>query len=287
MVRKVSELFVRSRTPSRAFLALLVWAAILIGSCAHSRAQDDTAEVPLGDVARSLRKQPAASETVVDNDNLSQVVDDAESRRAAGSSPVFTLDAGGKKFHISSPDVTCSLSFSAKTASLLSDPVVLNELPRSELAKLDGPATLDGDSLQVLMHNGTAWELREIVIGLTIVNPRDAHASANYGQARIVPAVAGTAEPLPNLAQKRADVTLLLPMKGSAAPSAAAIFRIPLNFALFPDQEWHWAIVKARGIPPQTPVDMTAQPEGNGLPSPEARGANMQTAPPSSSHLPN
>ena len=57
----------------------------------------------------------------------------------------------------------------AKTSSLLSDPITLDELPRSEMAKLDGPATIDGDSLQVSMHNGTSWELREVVIGLTIV----------------------------------------------------------------------------------------------------------------------
>ena len=46
-------------------------------------------------------------------------------------------------------------------------------MPRSELAKLDGPATIDGDSLQVSVRNGTLWDLREIVIGLTIVKRPD------------------------------------------------------------------------------------------------------------------
>ena len=220
------------------------------------RAQD-YGDAPLGDVARSFRKKPAASEAVIDNDNLSKVVDDAESRRAAGSAPVFSLDAGGKGFRVSSPDVTCSLSFSAKTSSLLSDPLVLDELPRTELAKLDGPATIDGDSLQVSMHNGTSWELREVVIGLTIVNRRNAEGAASYfGQARIVPAVADASQQVQDSLQKQPDVTLLLRVKGSAAPSATAIFRTPLNFALFPDQEWHWAIVKAKGIPPEIPTDV-------------------------------
>ena len=59
--------------------------------------------------------------------------------------------------------------------------------------------------------------------------------------------------------QKQADTTILLRIKGSAAPSTTAIFRTSLNFALFPDQEWHWAIVKAKGIPPQAaPVSTTA-----------------------------
>ena len=241
-------------TPNRLTLALLVSAVILLALPPCVCAQEQTGDAPLGDVARSFRKKTASSRTVVDNDNLSKVVDEAESRRAAGSSPVFSLDPGGKSFHVSSPDVTCSLSFSAKTTSLLSDPLLLDELPRSELAKLDGPATIDGDSLQVSMHNGTSWQLREVIIGLTIVKrPGPGDTASNFGQARIIPAVAGHASPqVQDSFQKQPDVTLLLRVKGSAAPSATAIFRTSLNFALFPDQDWHWAIVKAKGIPPQT-----------------------------------
>jgi hypothetical protein len=213
----------------------------------------DAGETPLGDVARSYRKKPASSEVVVDNDNLSKVVDDAESRRAAGSSPVFSLDPAGKGFRVSSPDVVCSLSFSSKTSSLLSDPLMLDELPRTELAKLNGPATIDGDSMQVTMHNGTSWELREVVIGLTIVKRPQTASAGYFGQARIVPAVAGSSsQQAQDSFQKQPDVTLLLRVKGSVAPSTTAIFRTSLNFALFPDQDWHWAIVKAKGIPPQT-----------------------------------
>jgi hypothetical protein len=218
-------------------------------------------EAPLGDVARKFRKKPPASEVVVDNDNLSKVVDDAEGRRVAGQSLVFSLDPGAKSFRVSTPDVTCSLSFSAKTRSLLSDPAMLDELPRTELAKLDGPATIDGDSLQVSMHNGTSWELREVVIGLTIVKrPEPGSGASNFGQARIVPAVAGgSPQQVQDSFQKQPDVTLLLHVKGSAAPSTTAIFRTSLNFALFPDQDWHWAIVKAKGIPPQTSLPPPTQ----------------------------
>jgi hypothetical protein len=215
-------------------------------------AQDGTDDMPLGDVARSFRKKGAPTETVIDNDNLSKVMDDAESKHVAGGSLVFSLEPGGKNLQVSSPDVTCSLSFSAKTSALLSDPMMLDELPRSELAKLDGPATIDGDSLQVSMHNGTAWELREVVIGLTIVrHPDPADTVSYYGPARIVPAVAGgSAQQLQDSYQKQPDVTVLLRVKGSAAPAATATFRTQLNFALFPDQEWHWAIVRAKGVPP-------------------------------------
>jgi hypothetical protein len=232
----------------------------------------DAGDAPLGDVARTFRKKPVASETVIDNDNLSKVVDDAEGRRAAGSSPVFSLDPAGKGFRVSTPDVVCSLSFSGKTSSLLSDPLMLDELPRSELAKLDGPATIDGDSLQVSMHNGTSWELREVVIGLTIVKRPQPGSASNFGQARIVPAVAGgPPQEVQDSFQKQPDVTLLLRVKGSATPSTTAIFRTSLNFALFPDQDWHWAIVKAKGIPPQPAPDATVTEPGQGtaqLPQP-------------------
>ena len=285
----------RAFKSSRVKSSRLVWGLIvlclpLLCLPQFISAQDD-GDVPLGDVARSFRKKPAPAEAVVDNDNLSKVVDDAESRRAAGSSPVFSLDAGGKSFHVSSPDVTCSLSFSAKTTSVVADPVLLDELPSSELAKLVGPATLDGDSLQVSMHNGTSWELREVVIGLTILRrPEAGNASSSYGRARIgratiVPAVADSSQQGQDSFQKQPDVTVLLRVKGSAAPSTTAIFRTSLNFALFPDQEWHWAIVKAKGIrPPTLPVTVT-QPAGEPLPALHDSGTGQLLANPSSSNL--
>jgi hypothetical protein len=232
------------------------------------RAQDDPNDAPLGDVARSFRKKIASPEVVIDNDNFSKVVDDAETRRATGSTMVFSLDPGAKNFHVSTPDVSCSFSFSAKTSSLLSDPIILDELPRSELAKLEGPATIDGDSLQVSMHNGTEWELREVVIGLTILR-RPSEAAASYGAARIVPAMAGgPAQQAQDSFQKQPDVTVLLRVKGSAAPAATALFRTQLNFALFPEQEWHWAIVRAKGVPPQAPAQLPAEVTAGPIPVP-------------------
>ena len=60
---------------------------------------------------------------------------------------------------------------------------------------------------------------------------------------------------------------MLLHIKGSAAPSTTATFRTPLNFALFPDQEWHWAIVRAKGIPPQPPPEMTTLMQSEAQPT--------------------
>jgi hypothetical protein len=278
---------VRAPTPIRLKLALLVSGMLLLALPSWVNAQEDSADAPLGDVARNLRKNTASSEPVIDNDNLSQAMDDAENRRAAGSSLLFSLDAGGKSFHVGSPEANCSLSFTAKTTSLLPDPFLLEELPPSELAKLEGPATIDGDSLQVSMHNATLWDLREVVIGLTIVkHPETANTVSHSGQARIIPAAAGDASPpVQDSFQKQPDVTLLLHVKGSAAPSTTAIFRTSLSFALFPDQEWHWAIVRAKGIPPQAPPELTKimQSQPTGQPAAAEPDANTKTAAPTQS----
>jgi hypothetical protein len=279
--------------PTRLTFVLLLPAMLLLAISPRASAQDDAGDVPLGDVARSLRKNAAPSETPIDNDNFWQVIDEAESRRAAGVSLVFSLDPGRKNFNVSSPDVTCSLSFTAKTASLLSDPAVLDELPRAELAKLDGPATIDGDSLQVSMHNGTSWELREVVIGLTIVRRAEPGDPVSYlAPAGVAPTIVGNASPpVQESFQKQPDVTVLLRMKGSAAPSTTATFRTPLNFALFPDQEWHWAIVKAKGIPPQAPPEATAmmmmQPASAGQPSVARPDVNTSAIVPTQSPMNN
>lgn len=247
----------RPITATRLTLALLACTIIPLALPSSLRAQSDS-DTPLGDIARKLRKKVAAAEAVIDNDNLSKAMDNAETRRAAGSSPVFALDPGKTNFRVSSPDVSCNLTFNGKSASPDADPLLLDDLPRSELAKLDGPGTIDGDSLQISMHNGTSWEVREVVIGLTIVRRSEPGDRASYyGQARIVPAVAVGSSQAQDSSQKRPDVTVLLRGKGSAAPSSTATFRTPLNFVLFPEQEWHWAIVRAKGIPPQTPPGAT------------------------------
>jgi hypothetical protein len=258
------------------FIFLAGICVFVLSASAH--AQDDPNEAPLGDVARSFRKKIPAPEVVIDNDNFSKVVEEAESRRAAGATAVFLLDPANNR--LPAPDVSCSFSFNAKSSSL-SEQVVLDELPRSELAKLDGPATIDGDQLQVSMHNATAWELREVVIGLTILRRPEVNTSASNGSARIVPA-ASFAPQVQDSFQKQPDVTVLLRVKGVAAASATAVFRTQLNFALFPDQEWHWAIVRAKGVPPQPPGDSltTGLDQVSGpLPSTPLAGTSPETAP--------
>jgi hypothetical protein len=208
-------------------------------------AQSDTPDLSLGDLARSLRKSKGLpAHTVIDNENLTQVMDDVESQRLNGHL-LFSFDGLGKSFKVSSPDVTCSLSFNAQATSLISDPYVPVSLPPDELAKLEGPATVDGDNLQVSVFNGTGWNLREITVGLTIL--RRTQAANYYGAVKLLPASAADSIP----AEKHSDITVLYHLKGAAAPFATTVFRETLGTALTPDQDWHWAIVEAKGFPPR------------------------------------
>lgn len=227
----------------------LVSLGLLPPACA-AQSED---EVSLGDLARSLRqskepKEPAAP-SIIDNDNLTQVIDDVEHFRL-GARPTFTFEGGATHFQLSSPDGTCSLSFNANSTALLSSPYVSQDLPQSELAKLDGPANIHGDTLEVSMYNASSWNVREITVGLTIVRHDDAIAD-DYGAAKLLPAAAADATPV----DKRSDVTLLLHLKGSSAPFATTVYREKLGENLDEGQEWHWAIVEAKGIPPATVAD--------------------------------
>ena len=173
-------------------------------------------------------------------------MDEVASHRLSGSSPLYSFDGAGKTFQVSSPDVTCSLSFNANSAALLARPAVPIVLPDEEVRKLDGPATITEDSLQVSVFNGTDWKLEEITVGLTVV--RRASPTAGYrGSGKLVPAASETSM----VSEKHSDVTTLHRLKGTAPPLLMTVFKAPLTITLGPDEEWHWAIIQAKGFPPE------------------------------------
>jgi len=215
-------------------------AGILLMSPLFALGQD--AEVPLGDVARNYRKTVTDDRPVIDNDNLPQLMTKAEIEHLGGK-PVFSIDPSGKSFRISSPDGSCSLSFDAKATALIQNPVTTSSLPLDELARLDGTASIHDGVLEVMLHNGTAWELKEIVVGLTVLNPRGALLhSAN---------LLGPTEGL--LVPRVPDVTMLYHLKASALPDGSVAFRGDLDQDFGPTADWHWALVGARGVPPAAP----------------------------------
>ena len=220
-------------------------------------AQSDGGDASLGDLARTLRQkkaeakqapQPVATHPVIDNDNLSAVMNEAESNHKS-SAMLFSIDTLANKFQVSSPDVTCSLSFDAKATALLSDPLSTRDMPDTELAKLDGPATMDGNTLQISVFNGSEWNVREITVGVTVLrsSEQEPDAVASLAPARLIAPMADVSSPL----EKRSDVTYIFHLKGSATPFGTTIFREALDAPLGPDQDWHWSILQAKGVPPK------------------------------------
>jgi hypothetical protein len=227
--------------------------ALLLAALAAS-AQDDTTS--LGDLARHLRKnksqqqnqqQSDAADTVIDNDNLAQVMEDAKKARPVKEDKtVFSIDPSGNTLKVSSPDVTCSLSFNAKASALLIKPVLIEDLPLTELLKIDGPGSIQDEALQLEVFNGTDWDVREITIGLTLERKPGDNAEL-AARARVIPAAEGIA---PVAVERRSDVTLLYHLKAEAKPFSTTAFHENIGITPGPDEDWRWSIVQAKGIRP-------------------------------------
>jgi hypothetical protein len=213
-------------------------------------AQDDPNDVPLGDVARNLRKTSQQSKQVIDDDNLSDVMEQKENGHSLGSSVRYLMAGGDSKgFQLAAPDVTCSLAFTANVKALLSKTQYSEmELPAAELAKLEGPAVIEGDALTITLFNATNWHVSEIVVAFTSVNKRAESSADNGGEDAFQ-------EVRP---EKKQDSTLIYKMRAGAAPWMRAVFSVPLGVDLRPGDEWHWAIVQAKGYPPESASGATA-----------------------------
>lgn len=217
-----------------------------------AEAQDDPNETPLGDIARDLRK-PTSSQGVIDNDNLTQVMNQAESKHAPGSALRFLMAGESQGFHVSAADVTCSLSFSANAKALLSSQYAQMDLPQSDLVKLAGPASIEGDALTISIFNGTDWHVSELDVALTVVkkSPTPADPASLLAGGEASSSMANAAVESDARPEKRADTTTIYRMRAAGAPWAKTVFSAPLDLDLKPGDEWHWALVQAKGYPPQ------------------------------------
>jgi hypothetical protein len=244
--------------------------------------QDQDQEVSLGDAARAARKSkppepPQAQgeeQKVIDNDNFSVMMSKAEAERLNGK-PIFSIDPSGKTFSMTSPDGTCSLSFDAKATSLISTPYVASELPQDELLKLEGPASIHDDVLEVSLHNGSGWELKEIVVGITELRSQP---GAGLLAASLITAT-DQASP-----EKLPDSTSLYHLKATAGPDSITVFRANLLGDFSHVKDWHWSLVSARGIPPASMNATTSQQAANAAPPPAA--AQAAPPPPTVTELP-
>ncbi len=226
---------------------LLVAVALEFASGLPACAQADNDGPSLGDVARALRAKKTADLPVITNDNFSklpQLIRETEQRALAAG-----LVAAPVVVKHSEPEITCSLAFSAQAASATAKASSTQDLPASLLVKLDGPAIISGDTLQVSIYNGSNWNVQEITVGVTVVK-RQNQSAALLASPHLLPASAGVG-PLPTL--KKPDETFLYHLKGTAPPLSTTAFQQTLGLNLGPNDEWHWAILQARGVPPPTP----------------------------------
>jgi hypothetical protein len=274
----------------------LVAPAMLLVALAMPLAVSAQEDAPsLGDLARNLRKnkpeqqQPQrhsdSANTVIDNDNLTQVMDDAKKARPVRQDKtVFSIDPSGNTLKLSSPDVTCSLSFNAKAGALLIKPVLIEDLPLTELLKIDGPGSIQDEALQLEVFNGTDWDLREITIGLTLERKPGENAEL-AARARIIPAAEGLA---PVTVERRSDVTLLYHLKAEAKPFSTTAFHENIGITPGPDEDWRWSIVEAKGIrsSPLPSAPESLQEPLFGTPTLFAPGSNEPTSAPTPSTAP-
>ena len=239
-------------------------------------AQDDAPS--LGDLARTLRKEKVQqpppqkaiepARVVIDNDNLSEVMEQTKrTKTVTQDKTVFSLDSSGNMLKVSSPDVTCSMSFNARASSLLVRPVMVENLPMNELVKLDGPGSIQDDNLQLQVFNGTDWALREVTIGLTLER-RPGEDAELAARARVIPASGGSATAT---VERHSDVTLLYHIKTEAKPFSRTTLRENIGITPGPDEDWRWSIVEAKGIRPAgarvAPESLSAPLYGNTVPA--------------------
>jgi hypothetical protein len=218
------------------------------------RAQDE--QPSLGDLARDVRKSKAQSpphqapdplHPIIDNDNLTEVMEDAKKARPErANKTVFSIDPATNTVKVSSPDVTCSLSFDARASALLVKPVLVEDLPLTELVKIDGPGSIQDENLQLEVFNGTEWDLREITIGLTLER-KPGEKAGFASRPRVIPAAEGIAMPP---VERHSDVTLLYHLKAQAKPFSTTAFHENIGITPRPDEDWRWSIVEAKGIRP-------------------------------------
>ncbi|MGC2477988.1 MAG: hypothetical protein WA485_26855 [Candidatus Sulfotelmatobacter sp.] len=260
---------------------LIVSAMLMVLLPPFALAQDDPNDMPLGDLARNLRKKsvpakPVVSKPVIDDDNLPQVMERGENRQGFGSGLRYLMAGESKGFEVAAPDVTCSLAFTANVKSLLSGQYAQADLPAEEMGKLQGKATIEGDSLIIPVFNGTNWHVSELAVALTVVrkNAPNGFLGAIYSApgagVEIDPGASAEADPLEQVrSEKKSDLTVIYKMRTAAPPWERAVFSAPLNLELAPGEEWHWAIVQAKGYPP----------ESYAAPQPRVTETRQETAP--------
>ena|SRR5579864_3781561 len=228
---------------SKSFLTIPALALSVFALCLLCAAQEPS----LGDLAREARKSHSTQPVkVYTNEDIPRSTSEVIWRSAVSAPPATAATAVDtdpptlSPIKVRSEDVECNFSFRAQPLVPHSKPenAGVTALPASEVAKLDGTASIWGDTLDVSIHNDTGWSLREVTVRLLIGGHGDegrvAHSHpAGHGDGP------GTATSDP-----------LLALRLSAEPHTATVSSELLSENVN-GQEWSWEIVQAKGIPPK------------------------------------
>jgi hypothetical protein len=141
------------------------------------------------------------------------------------------------------------------------------DLPPTEMARIEGKAVVEGDALTVPVFNGTQWHLSELAIAFTVIKKARTGVvpwnqdGASSASADVTPLARGIGVDAFQQVrpEKRPDVAVIYRMRAAALPWSNAVFSAPLSLELDPGEEWHWAIVQAKGYPPET-YDSSVKP---------------------------
>ena len=101
---------------------------------------------------------------MIDDDNLPKMMEEAESRHAAGSALKFLKTGEDNGFKVAAPDVTCSppLSAPAQSRLLQRGYAQMEDSQQTRCRSWKDQRTIEGDALLVSVYNRTDWHLAKL-----------------------------------------------------------------------------------------------------------------------------
>ena len=112
--------------------------------------------------------------------------------------------------------------------------------------------SIEGDALNVSVHNGTDWHVSEIAVAVMIVK----RSAPNATVARELQVWSRYATESAHQAElqtdKKPDITVIYRMRAVGVPWSVTTFSSRLQSDLGAGTEWHWAVMQARGYPPES-----------------------------------
>jgi hypothetical protein len=257
---------------------MLKWfhSAVLMLAFAVSASAQVADELPLGDLARELRRQRGG--TILDGPrkihNNESLKDDKHPGELDTHPPLVEAAATGVSLDLNprtaiANEISCSCSYVARAFGDLTE--VVEKLPADELVKLQGPAAYTDEMLAISLYNGTEWELRELLVRFEVIRPLDGivpeqpeqreqfrETAAPVIQQQQVAPEEQEAPAVQHSASRPlyiVELTRIYRAKGAAESYTIGQFRQEIGVKLQLGQDWRWTILEAKGVSPKKPAE--------------------------------